>query len=178
MPDSDDADTPPWKRALEESVVLSTLRRVSRDDTDSVGGPHSGRPLTGYREWVTESVAYRWLTTDAEFGTVVVNLRQTRLLGPLLAAGARLADRVSPWWNNSQARAATDLLGRRVERLAETRGGRLVVTLLTPPRSGADRSRTEAVDAARPDDSRATAEAPDERGRRPSHPDQTSDGER
>ena len=102
--------------ALEESAVLTHLQRVrdrgatlvrhsetfgavSRQSNTLERAARQSR-LFGLacrtRQFVEGAWVYRWLTTDPDPDVVVIDLRETRTVGPLLALGQRVGDRVRP----------------------------------------------------------------------------------
>jgi hypothetical protein len=82
---------------------------------------------------VRRSYLYRWLTKEPEPEVVVIDLRETWTVGPVIAALDRVLTRVEPYWEQSAVKTALDRLAVAGERAADTRAGRLLATVLAPP---------------------------------------------
>ena len=83
--------------------------------------------------YTRNSFLYQWLTREPEPDVIVIDLRETRTIGPfihLLDAGI---ERVRPYWNESRLKRGVDRLGRGIDRALQTRPGRVLVALLEPP---------------------------------------------
>ena len=82
---------------------------------------------------VRRSYLYRWLTKEPEPEVVVIDLRETWTVGPVIAAIDHFLTRVEPYWTQSAVKTALDRLAAAGERAADTRAGRLLAAILTPP---------------------------------------------
>lgn len=79
------------------------------------------------------SALYAWLTKEPEPEVIVIDLRETRLLGPCLGVLDDVVTRVEPAWTGSRVKAGVDRVAALVDRGLRTRPGRLLVALLEPP---------------------------------------------
>lgn len=102
-----------FKAAAEESG----LARASREGTD----------------WARASFLYRWLTKEPEPDVVVIDLRETLSVGPIIALLDRVLRWLVPYWAQSIPGRVLDILVDWGERVADTRAGRLLVAVLEPP---------------------------------------------
>lgn len=90
-----------------------------------------------------ESAVYRWLTTEPEPSVVVIDLRETYTVGPLIKLIDAGVERATPYWEASTAKRIVDSGVGFGERFARTRPGRLLKTILEPPEPPAADSRDE-----------------------------------
>ena len=95
------------------SVALRTVRRIP--------------------EVVRGSRLYEWLTAEPEPEVVVIDLRETYIVGPFVRLLDALIDRMGPYWEASTPKRVLDGAVRASERVAETRAGRIALELLAPP---------------------------------------------
>ena len=79
------------------------------------------------------SFLYRWLTNEPEPGVIVVDLRATYTVGPIIEILDRLVDALAPLWRTSTLKRATDALVALGEAAADTKTGRTIAKLLEPP---------------------------------------------
>lgn len=87
---------------------------------------------------VRHSWLYRWLTAEPEPQVVVIDLRETYTVGPLLAVldrglafvGPPVREAVLPRWRQSRTRAGLVRLARVI---GASRTGRLLAQALEPP---------------------------------------------
>jgi hypothetical protein len=115
-----------WAR---NATVTSKLTGVSR------AVEHSGvaRASREGGEWATHSLLYRWLTAEPEPDVVVIDLRETLSVGPVIELLDRVLDLIVPYWAQSIPGRVLDVLVGWGERAAGTRVGRLLVAMLEPP---------------------------------------------
>jgi len=104
-------------RATEGSTVVAALRDVG----DWIGTA------------VRNSYLYRWLTKEPDPEVIVIDLRETWTVGPIIALLDRFVEWVAPYWASSTPKRALDELVALGERAAETRAGQLLGKLLAPP---------------------------------------------
>jgi hypothetical protein len=90
-------------------------------------------------DYVRDSAIYTWLTKEPEPEVIVIDLRETRTVGPFIRLLDSVVDRLAPIWNESRVKVGVDRGADVVERGLDTRPGRLLVALLEPPEPpGAD----------------------------------------
>lgn len=109
---------------VENSRVVS-LGRNFRTRLESTTGTAAG--------YVRNSFVYRWLTKEPEPEVIVIDLRETRTVGPFIHLLDATVERVVPYWNESRMKRGVDRLGRGIDRTLRTRPGRVLVALLEPP---------------------------------------------
>jgi len=120
---------------------LGSLRAAVADST-LVGGLRSLSARAS--EAVRSSYLYRWLTKEPEPDVIVIDLRETWVVGPLIAALDHVLAWLAPHWRGSTLKRGVDALGSVGRRAAETRVGRLLAALLAPPEPpDADAEREE-----------------------------------
>ena len=147
----------------EESGSLSHTEVVGRKTSEIVGGSRivtTVRTLgTRASTLVRESYCYRWLTKEPDPDVIVIDLRETYTVGPLIA----LLDRVIPYienaWQHSRVGSVAERVSERLaedvlDPLAETRGYELAAALLTPPEAP-ERKRTVGDDSESSEDEQA-----------------------
>jgi hypothetical protein len=91
--------------ATEHSYFVADVRRVATwvraaRDGPTVLGALDGPGLTLDR-WIRSSWLYRWLTAEPEPDVIVIDLRETYTVGPVLAALDRAVERAAPRWRDS-----------------------------------------------------------------------------
>jgi len=73
-------------RASENSEIVESLREISGRLNEAVHQSrlwHLGRTL---KRWTRNSYCYRWLTKEPDPDVIVIDLRETYTIGPILAA--------------------------------------------------------------------------------------------
>jgi hypothetical protein len=73
------------------------------------------------------------LTAEPEPDVVVIDLRETLAVGPVIRLLDRVLDLIVPYWAQSIPGRVLDVLVGWGERAADTRVGRLLVAALEPP---------------------------------------------
>lgn len=119
---------------------------------------------------VRGSYLYRWLTKEPEPEIVVIDLRETWTVGPVVRVLDRAVEWVTPHWRRSTVKSGVDRVATLTDRGLRTRPGRLLVALLEPPEppargpeSGAvDESEAGAVNESEAGDAGVDASATDE----------------
>jgi hypothetical protein len=125
------------RRASRTSRVLGALRTartrlaISVDTSRLVSAVDRVGSTLG--SWTRSSWLDGWLTTEPDPDVVVIDLRETYTVGPLIAALDRVAGWVGPRWRGSAPHRglqnATRWIGRTVE---HSRTGRVLAVLLVP----------------------------------------------
>lgn len=109
--------TPSITEALDESAVISGFRAT-------------GARVT---ELTRQSLLYRWLTEEPEPDVIVIDLRRTYTVGPLIDTLEWTAAKLTPYWRESRLHHWLDRCGSLFSQAAETRLGRLASRVLEPP---------------------------------------------
>jgi len=127
------AATPPGR-------VATTAERAATD------APASSTLVTGLRKLahsIRNSFCYRWLTKEPDPDVVVIDLRETYTVGPIVALCDRLAPAVGRAWRGSGASRLTEALrtSSKLEWLADSRTVRLLAAALEPPEPPAENRR-------------------------------------
>ena len=120
--------------ALASSIVLGGVRRLAEAIASS---PLVGIPSRLYH-LTRRSFSYRWLTKEPDPDVILIDLRETRTVGPFVAALDRFIERFRPYWLSSTAKSALDRVIRVVDSLGNTRLGGRLTALLEPPPSHSD----------------------------------------
>lgn len=137
MPDTTDANAADKVRSMLRTAVddsrVVTLTNASLDPVR-----HTTRHLADYTR---KSFLYRWLTTEPDPEVVVIDLRETYTVGPLIAIidsfvdrVAAFDDRIAPYWSASTLSLIFDWCFHQLHRVADTRIGRTIRALLEPPK--------------------------------------------
>ncbi|MBX0297883.1 hypothetical protein [Haloarcula nitratireducens] len=117
-----DAVTERASRAVERSSIVGTVNAAAERMGDII----------------RSSYLYRWLTKEPEPDVIVIDLRETYTVGPIIAVLDRVISTGERAWQHSRIGSivdrATDRLNETVlDPLSETRGYEVAVSLLTPP---------------------------------------------
>lgn len=93
---------------LESSAIVQAYRRASA----KVGTAAANSALAGLfallAAWIRHSFVYRWLTREPDPEIIVVDLRETYTVGPIIAVLDRVAPRFERWWYDSAFNRALD----------------------------------------------------------------------
>lgn len=82
--------------------------------------------LLAARAWILYSRSYRWLTTEPEPDVIVIDLRDTYTVGPLIAALDRVLEALTPAFGAST-------LARIARAVAQSRIGTAFRSMCEPP---------------------------------------------
>lgn len=126
------------RRASRTSRVLEALRTARTRLATSVDTSRLvstvDRVGSTLGAWTRGSWLYGWLTADPDPDVIVIDLRETYTVGPLIAALDRVASWVGPRWRGSALQRnfqrATTWIGRTV---ATSWTGRVLAVILVPP---------------------------------------------
>lgn len=117
------------KTLADGSKIVSLFRRTVRAVSNS--------RLASLGRWLTDatkhSFLYRWLTAEPEPEVIVIDLRETYTVGPVVAILDRLVASVAPPWRTSRLKRATDAFAVLLEAAAETKTGQTIAKLFEPP---------------------------------------------
>lgn len=99
-------------------------------DASAVAG--SGRAVA---RWTRRSFLYRWLTAEPDPEVIVIDLRETYTVGPVIALLDRVAPIVARTWRGSHAARVTARLRTATNQpwLTDSRTVRLLTAALEPP---------------------------------------------
>lgn len=120
-------------------LATSWLASLGTTLTNTLATATRNSALTGavrtLERYVCHSVLYSWLTAEPDPDVIVIDLRDTYTVGPVIAVLDRFAPAVERIWRGSLVRRATDRL--RTASIwtwtAESRTVRLLATALEPP---------------------------------------------
>lgn len=116
-------------RVVEASVIGTLLASVS--ESRLVGSLQAvGARLA---HMARHSFLFRWLTKEPEPAVIVIDLRETWTVGPIIQLLDWMIGRIAPYWEGSALKHGGDGIVTFVERAAETRTGQLLTRILTPP---------------------------------------------
>jgi len=101
------------RAALASSLVTHQLRAVA-DETVAIGRRSR---LAETARWgartARQSWLYRWLTAEPEPDAIVIDLRETMIVGPVLGLLDRLAGPLVRYWDQAQTGAVVNRLSER-----------------------------------------------------------------
>ncbi|SDZ98174.1 hypothetical protein SAMN04488065_1539 [Haloplanus vescus] len=92
---------------------------------------------------VRNSWIYNWLTAEPEPEIIVIDLRETRTVGPVIALLDLVIEMLVPWYRQSALKRGINSVITLGERAAETRVGKLVIALFEPPELPEERSGSQ-----------------------------------
>ena len=118
---------------LESSSVVRLYRRTCAETATAATNSALAHLLGLLAAWTCESFLYRWLTTEPDPESVVIDLRETLSVGPIIALLDRVLRWIVPYWAQSVPGRILGVLVDWGERVADTRVGRLMVAVLEPP---------------------------------------------
>ncbi|MFC7235560.1 hypothetical protein [Halosegnis marinus] len=119
--DKSEESAGPTEKTRDRVTKGSDLLGASRAVSDRVGTA------------VRNSYLYRWLTKEPEPEVIVIDLRETWTVGPIIALFDRLIEWLAPYWRESTPKRALDRVVTLADRTAGTRAGQLLGTFLAPP---------------------------------------------
>ena len=119
--------------------------------TASCGASMGARAMARVAAVTRESFLYRWLTAEPEPDVVVIDLRETYTVGPVIRLLDAGVEWLAPYLEASALKRLADVGVASLERFAETRTGRALAAVLAPPEPPAnDADRPDESDADRP----------------------------
>ncbi|RLM36619.1 hypothetical protein [Haloarcula sp. Atlit-120R] len=128
------------KQRLQSAVENSTLKSVSDDFIRSFEHSTLGRAWTLLLERTRASRLYRWLTTEPESMSIVIDLRKTHSVGPVLAVLDAATPQVTRFWEMSRLAA----VARAIENvLSGSKTAKLAAKFLEPPEPPANSDQRE-----------------------------------
>lgn len=121
--------TASFDRVLETSATVALFRRaegVMAQSQLAVGA-------SCLANTARQSFLYRWLTREPEPEVIVIDLRETYVVGPIISILNRIIDGLLPSWRNSLAKRVTTHLDTVQEVVARSITGRFIAILVAPP---------------------------------------------
>lgn len=101
----------PWRavaRWVPRSFVGRSTRRASESITAAWESSTPSRALGRLIEWTNASRLVRWLTAEPEPEVIVIDLRDTLTVGPIIALLDRAVDVLHPLWHQSALKRVID----------------------------------------------------------------------
>ena len=122
-------------RWLESSTVVRTYRRFSTKLGTAASNSALSHLVALLGAWIRASYLYRWLTKEPEPDVVVIDLRETYTVGPVIALLDRLAPFVGRMWRGSRASQLVETLQTSAKRrwFEKSRTLQLLAAALEPP---------------------------------------------
>lgn len=131
-----------FRTALAESRLRTTLAAAA-DTSRTLAVPavlgraaaHARvtRGLRAVKRWGRHSFLYRWLTKEPDPDVVVIDLRETSTVGPIIAVLDRIAVPLGRSYRASGLRGLADGAAGVASTLAGTRAGQALGRALAPP---------------------------------------------
>jgi hypothetical protein len=150
----------PARARLASSRSVAAPDRIS-DGLATTGRSSTTRSLAGrLSQWIRASSLYRWLTTEPDPDVVVINLRETYVVGPVIALLDWLAAPLGWLYRDSTLQRLVEGAERTASALANTRVGQAFGRVLAPPEPP---DRSPESDAERATRSRSRDERDDPR---------------
>jgi hypothetical protein len=125
-----------WDQSRTARVLRAVSAAVARASEGSTLRAAAESLATSAQTAVRNSYCYRWLTAEPEPDVVVIDLRETRTVGPFVRLLERVVDPVERAWADSRLASVTAGVGAA---LSGSRTGQLLAALLEPPESENDR---------------------------------------
>lgn len=95
-------------RWLESSTAARACRRATAALATAIAHSALARLVAVLAAWTRNSFVYRWLTADPEPEVVVVDLRETYTVGPVIALLDRVVPHLERWWAGATFNRALD----------------------------------------------------------------------
>lgn len=119
-----------WEQSRTIGVVRAVTKRAAQLGEGSVLASAAKSIVADGTTIVRRSYGYRWLTSEPDPATIVIDLRETRTVGPFV----RLLQTVLEPFERACADSRLASVTTAVERsLSRSRTGRLLAALLEPP---------------------------------------------
>lgn len=139
----------PARARLASSRSVAALDRVA-DGLATTGRSSTARSLAGrLSQWVRAGYLYRWLTAEPDPDVVVIDLRETYAVGPVIALVDRLVAPLGRLYRDSTLQRLAKRGTQVARALAATRAGQALGRALAPPEPPARSSESESDRAAR-----------------------------
>jgi hypothetical protein len=92
------------RSAAPNALIVRLLRRVTRQVSTAVSRSRAGAAVGLVARWIRTSWVYHWLTDEPESDVVVIDLRRTWTVGPLIAIADRVLEPAQRFWPQSGTR--------------------------------------------------------------------------
>ncbi|MDL0134992.1 hypothetical protein [Halobacterium salinarum] len=118
---------------------MSTLRERAANALDESRIAGAARTVaTTTTTVVRESALYRWLTAEPDPEIIVIDLRDTRTVGPFITVLTRVVGWLAPIYRESVLADGVTALGALLAWVADTQAGGALAALFEPPATPAD----------------------------------------
>jgi len=121
-----------WDQSRTARVLQAVKKRVARASDGSVVAKRATSLATRIETLVRSSYCYRWLTAEPDPEVIVIDLRETHTVGPVVRLLKRIIDPADRAWANSGLAPVASVVGAALSR---SRTGRALTALLEPPES-------------------------------------------
>ena len=130
-----------WGDRVSRVVHGSILGKIlnSLEESYAVSGVIAA--VTNLSGIARQSALFQWLTKEPDPEVIVIDLRETRTVGPVIRLLDWAIERLRPYWEETALKRGLEMLVALGEQAAETRVGTVLVRLLTPPEPPEDNSR-------------------------------------
>lgn len=104
------------RAAIETSRMRAVARSLTRTFEAALQGSAVARAGVTVNHWIQASFLFRWLTAEPDPEVIVIDLRETRTVGPILMILDRLVTGSARRWRGSTAEQAAAAVRARVGR--------------------------------------------------------------
>ena len=125
----------------EDSQTVGGYRRVKRKAAAVFRGSRARRGVEKLGVAVQNSYFVNWLTSEPEPEVIVIDLRETYTIGPIIRLLDAVAPHVERMWSGSLLQRALARTATLIEELSETRVGELAKKLFEPPEPPEEKDR-------------------------------------
>jgi len=132
-----------WGERISRLVHGSTLWRLCSVSGESYVVSSMKAVGDGVRRVARDSFLIQWLTKEPEPAVIVIDLRETRTVGPVVRLLDWAIARGQPYWETTALKRGVETIVELGERAAETRVGTACRRLLAPPEPLADEQSEE-----------------------------------
>jgi hypothetical protein len=130
-------------RWLESSSVVRSYRRLTARLHTSASNSALAHVLALFTTWVCNSFIYNWLTKEPEPDVIVIDLRETYTVGPVIAILDRLAPTLERVWHESGVHRLLEAVRTASQGtwITDSRTVQVLVAALEPPEQPDDNRR-------------------------------------
>lgn len=119
-----------WEHSRTATVLQAVAKRAVRATKTSVLAKKTESLATRVESIVRNSYCYRWLTAEPDPEVIVIDLRETYMVGPFLRLLERIIHPMERAWVDSELASVTETVGAV---LTNSRTGQVLAALLEPP---------------------------------------------